>query len=75
MKTHKFDGLSFASGLLIALIGLAFLIPADPGDLFGFIGDIGDWFWPVLLIAVGVAVLAPLASRSNTEDASGERED
>lgn len=75
MKTHGFDAVSFVSGLVMTLIGIIFLIPADPTDVFGYIGEVGDWFWPVLLIAVGVAVLAPLASRTTPEDTSEESED
>ena len=67
MKTHKFDVLSFLSGLLMTLIGLLFLIPAEPSDVFAILGDIGNWFWPVLLTVVGVAVLAPLAWRRSDE--------
>jgi len=69
MKTHKFDVLSFVSGLVMTLIGLLFLLPAEPSDVFAILGDIGNWFWPVLLTVVGVAVLAPLAwSRSQDDD-------
>lgn len=75
MKTHRFDALSFLSGLVITLIGITFLIPANPSDVFGYIGEVGDWFWPALLIAIGVAVLAPLASRSTSEDTFEESED
>lgn len=75
MKTHRFDTLSFVSGLVIAVIGLLFLVPQDPGDIFGFIGDIGSWFWPLLLIAVGVAVLAPVAARSTDHEAIEEPQD
>lgn len=62
MKTHRFDALSFLTGLVITLIGLLFLIPRDPSDLIDFFADAGSWFWPVLLLAIGAAVLAPLAA-------------
>ncbi|HWB87866.1 MAG TPA: hypothetical protein VG872_01515 [Acidimicrobiia bacterium] len=61
MKTHRFDALSFISGLVAAAIGLIFLIPAEPSGLFDAIGDLGSWFWPTLLILIGIAVIAPLA--------------
>ena len=72
MKRHRFDALSFVSGLVMALIGLLFLLPEEPSDLFAILGDIGNWFWPVALGVVGIAVLAPLAWRrvdgDDTED-------
>lgn len=71
MKTHRFDPLSFITGAIAVLIGLGFLLPADPTDLFDVIDDFGAWFWPTVLVLVGVAILAPLASRPE----SGEDED
>jgi hypothetical protein len=59
MKVHKFDGVSFFSGLFITAIGLIFLIANDPSDIIDGIGSIGGWFWPLLLLIVGVAVLVP----------------
>lgn len=69
MKTHKFDALSFLAGLVITGIGLAFLLLPDIDGIVDFLLDAGTWFWPVLFIAVGIAVLAPLASRNRTEQA------
>lgn len=71
MKTHRFDSLSFVSGLVATVIGLVFLIPAEPTDLFDYIGDVGSWFWPAVLIAIGVAVVAPLVMSGRDQD-SGE---
>jgi len=70
MKTHKFDGLSFLAGLVITIIGMAFLLLPDLGDIIDALTDAGTWFWPVLFIGIGVAVLVPVATRStNPEDA------
>lgn len=74
MKTHKFDVLSFISGLLMTLVGLLFLLPAEPSDVFAILGDVGNWFWPVLLAVVGVAVLAPLAWGRTNEGEKVEEE-
>ena len=60
MKTHKFDPISFFSGVVITAIGLLFLIPETPSDLFDAVGDLGNWFWPVLLLTIGAAVLVPV---------------
>ncbi|HUG32243.1 MAG TPA: hypothetical protein VMM14_05060 [Acidimicrobiia bacterium] len=65
MKLHKFDSLSFIAGLVITLIGLAFLLLPEVGDIVDVLVGAGSWLWPVVLIAAGIAVLAPMASRSH----------
>lgn len=59
MKRHRFDPLSFLAGLVMVGIGLAFLLPPDPTDIFTFFDDFGAWFWPVVLVIAGVAIIAP----------------
>jgi hypothetical protein len=72
MKTHRFDSLSFLAGLVMAVIGLAFLVYPRFGDLIDAITDAGAWFWPVAFIAVGIAILAPMAmGRREPADAAG----
>lgn len=72
MKLHKFDSLSFIAGLVISLIGLAFLLLPEVSDIVDVLVGAGSWFWPVVLIAAGIAVLAPMASRSTATDESEE---
>lgn len=72
MKLHRFDSLSFIAGLVITLIGLAFLLLPEVGDIVDVLTELGSWFWPVVFIAAGIAVLAPMASRSRDADESGE---
>ncbi len=74
MKTHRFDALSFLTGIVIAGIGLVFLVLPDIDDIVRVLTDAGSWLWPVLLIAIGVAVLAPLASRRVGADEDDESE-
>lgn len=69
MKLHKFDPLSFIAGLFITGVGLVFLLLPEPGDIIDVVTDFGSWFWPAVFIAVGVAVLAPLATRSSSDEA------
>ena len=59
MKTHRADGVSFFSGLVITAIGVLYLLPT-PSDIIDAIGSLGTWFWPVLFVAIGLAVLLPL---------------
>lgn len=61
MKTHRFDSISFLAGLLMTLIGLVFLLFPRFGDVIDVITDAGSWFWPAVFIAVGIAILAPMA--------------
>lgn len=68
MKTHSFDGVSFFSGLIITAIGLVFLIAPEPGDIFDVFDGFGGWFWPVLLLVIGIAVLVPALVPSRDDD-------
>lgn len=68
MKTHRFDPLSFIAGAIAVLIGLAFLLPADPTNIFDIVDEVGAWFWPAVLVLIGVAILAPLASRASDHE-------
>ena len=68
MKTHKFDPISFFSGVVVTPIGLIFLIPEAPSDLFHAVARSGNWFWPVLLVTVGASVLAPVFRRRKDQE-------
>jgi branched-subunit amino acid permease len=59
MKPHRFDTVSFIAGLLFTALGLLFLIPQTPEQLVDMLLDSGAWFWPVLLVAIGLAVIIP----------------
>lgn len=60
MKTHKFDTLSFVSGLVFTGFGLMFLIPTTTDDLIDTIAGVGGWAWPFILLGIGLAILLPL---------------
>lgn len=60
MKTHDFDAISFFSGLVIAAFGLLFLIPNTPSDVIDAISRVGSWFWPLIFVVVGLAVIIPV---------------
>ena len=60
MKSHRFDAISFISGLVVALVGLVFLVPQTPVDLIDAVTSLGAWFWPVLLLGIGIAILVPV---------------
>jgi hypothetical protein len=57
MKTHRFDAISFFSGLVFTALGLLFLLPRDSSDVWSVLGDIGGWFWPAVLLAIGFGIL------------------
>lgn len=60
MKTHKFDTISFLSGLAFTAFGLLFLIPSQTDDLINYVTGLGTWVWPVILLGIGVAILVPV---------------
>jgi type II secretory pathway component PulF len=69
MKSHKFDAISFISGVVAIALGLAFLIPQTPVGLIDMITSLGAWFWPVVLVVVGIAILVPVfVSRDSQEE-------
>lgn len=70
MKTHEFDVLSFLAGLFMTGLGLAFLVLPEIDDIVGLLTDVGSWFWPVLLVVAGIAVLAPAIARSNSRNST-----
>jgi hypothetical protein len=74
MKLHRFDPLSFIAGLLATAIGLAFLIPEDPTDIVSLLDDFGAWFWPVLLVVVGIAIIIPAVAGGKDEELPADTE-
>lgn len=73
MKRHSFDGLSFFAGLVITATGLAFLLVPDVFELVDLFTDAGSWFWAAVLIAVGIATIAPaVARRPSAEEEDDE---
>jgi hypothetical protein len=74
MKPHRFDPLSFIAGLIATVIGLAFLIPEDPTDIVGLLDDFGAWFWPVLLVVVGIAIIIPTTIGRKDEEQPADSE-
>lgn len=60
MKKHRFDTLSFVSGLVFTGFGLLFLIPGNTDALFDVFAGVGSWAWPLILLAIGLAILVPL---------------
>lgn len=67
MKSHGFDAISFFSGLVIALLGLVFLIPQTPVDVIDALTSLGSWFWPAVLLLLGIGVLIPVFLPKATE--------
>ncbi len=72
MKSHRLDAISFISGLVVTLLGLAFLIPQTPLDIIDVVTSFGSWFWPAVLLVVGVAILVPVLLPKETTDTESE---
>lgn len=67
MERHRFDALSFAFGLIYALVGVIFLIPTTPFDLVDVVTASLRWVWPAAILLIGVAILVPLLRRRDEE--------
>lgn len=74
MKTHKFDTVSFLSGLVFTAFGLLFLIPSQTDDLLDYVTGLGGWVWPVILLGIGVAILVPVIT-SFKEDEDEDKDE
>jgi hypothetical protein len=57
MKRHRFDPISFVFGALFVALAAAVALPGDPWEYL-YDGFTLGWVWPVLIIAIGVALLA-----------------
>lgn len=68
MKPHKFDTLSFVSGLVFTGFGLMFLIPNNTDDLVDVFVNVGGWAWPLVLLGIGLAIVVPVFLRSDDLD-------
>lgn len=67
MERHRFDALSFAFGVIYALIGATFLIPATPFDLVDAVTGSLRWIWPLAILVIGGAILVPLLRTRDEE--------
>jgi hypothetical protein len=68
MERHRFDPLSFSFGVIYALIGIIFLIPSSPLDLVPLVRDSGRWLWPLVVLGLGAAILAPMLRRTDPDE-------
>lgn len=68
MKPHKFDTLSFVSGLVFTGFGLMFLIPNNTDDLVDVFVDVGGWAWPLVLLGIGLAIVVPVFFKSDDSE-------
>ena len=50
------------------MVGLVFLVPQTPLGLIDAVTSLGSWFWPVLLLVVGLAVLVPVFVTRSADD-------
>ena len=68
MQRHNFDLLSFAFGLIYALLGLLLLIPATAFDLVPMISLSARWVLPLVVLGLGAAIVIPLLRRAREDD-------
>jgi hypothetical protein len=68
MKPHKFDTLSFVSGLVFTGFGLMFLIPNNTDDLVDVFVNVGGWAWPLVLLGIGLAIVVRVFLRTDDSE-------
>jgi hypothetical protein len=57
---------------VITLLGLVFLVPQTPVDLVEAVTSFGSWFWPVLLLVVGIAIMVPVFAKRSDDEADDD---
>jgi len=67
MKRHQLDPWSLIGGVLLAGLGLLFLIPAEPFDLTNGFRALFGWGLPIMAVLVGLALIAPALRRREDE--------
>ncbi len=67
MKQHPLDPWSLIGGGFLALVGLLFLIPAQPFDITDGFREFFGWAFPVLVVAAGLALIGPALRRAQPE--------
>lgn len=60
MERHNFDVLSFSMGVVYALVGILFLIPATAFDLVPVLTVSLRWVWPLVILGIGAAIVIPV---------------
>jgi predicted permease len=65
VNRHPLDPWSLIFGLLLSVLGIAFLVPADPIVLANGIDELFGWTVPLLLVLAGIALIAPAIRRRN----------
>lgn len=64
MKQHQLDPWSLIGGVVLTGLGLLFLIPAEPFDLTNGFRTLFGWAFPVIVVLIGLALIAPAIRRS-----------
>ena len=67
MKRHQLDPWSLIGGVVLAGLGLLFLIPAEPFDVTNGFRTLFGWGLPILVVLIGLALIAPALRRREDE--------
>jgi hypothetical protein len=60
---------------VIAAVGSVFLLLPEFGNIIDFFTDAGAWFWPIVLLGIGLVILLPVLIRHPGLQAGDEPED
>ncbi len=72
MEKHTFDSLSFSFGVIYAVVGLLFLLPATPVDLIEVMLSTSRWLWPAVILGLGAAIIVPALRSGESTDEPAE---
>ncbi len=62
MKRHPFNVFSFGFGVVLILLAVGLVVPAEFSDIVTF-----RWLMPLALVLVGISMLGPLFRRRETD--------
>ena len=68
MTRHQLDPWSLIGGVVLAGLGLLFLVPAEPFDLTNGLQNLFGWALPVLVVLIGLALVAPALRRKAPQE-------
>ncbi len=72
MQRHRLDPLSLLAGAIFVTAGLAIGNAASPLRVVNGLVNAARWAFPVLVIVIGFALLAPVLKRKPAPEPAGE---
>ena len=71
MNRHPLDPWSLIFGLFLSVLGIAFLVPAEPISFTNGLTELLGWAVPLLVVLAGVALILPTLRRRSAAAEQG----